>query len=313
MRIGRLRGPGTVVLEDYSRRWYLFAFNWLLRLITRARLVCTVNGFYFSYRRSSLKNRLDRLVTVLFLRGADLIVFAGSAAVTELETFYRPRCQVAVVYPAVRRETTTAAPRRRRRADSTFRILFVGRFHPIKGLEHLVEALSLVQPHRIKLTVVADAGGYDPYRRSVMRLAQRRALERTIDFMGPVTDVHHLIEIYRSADVLAVPSLSESVSVVVREAMCLGVPLVGSSVGGILEAVQHGETGLLVPPGDPVSLAEAIRALADDPDLVTRLAGNALQASARYRDRTWEDVRREYRVLFHSYLDNRRTQEAEGA
>jgi glycosyltransferase involved in cell wall biosynthesis len=75
-------------------------------------------------------------------------------------------------------------------------------------------------------------------------------------------------EILRSLDLFVLPSLREGISNTILEAMASGVPVVATRVGGNPELVAEGETGLLVPPEDPVAMAEAIRTYLDRPDLL---------------------------------------------
>lgn len=77
--------------------------------------------------------------------------------------------------------------------------------------------------------------------------------------------------IYRKLHILAAPSLSEGFSNTVLEGMAWGRPLVASAVGGNLEAISDGETGLLVPPGDADALASALARLLDDSELMRRM------------------------------------------
>ena len=78
-------------------------------------------------------------------------------------------------------------------------------------------------------------------------------------------------------DVVALPSWTEGLPLVLLEAMARGRPVVATPVGGTPELVTDGETGLLVPPRDPEALAEALRRVLDDPELARRLgeAGRA--------------------------------------
>jgi glycosyltransferase involved in cell wall biosynthesis len=83
-------------------------------------------------------------------------------------------------------------------------------------------------------------------------------------------------------NVSVLPSLSEGLSNVLLESMAAGVPVVATRVGGTPEAVEHGETGLLVPPSDPQGLAEAIARLLQEPELAARI-GAAGRQSVRDR------------------------------
>ena len=109
-------------------------------------------------------------------------------------------------------------------------------------------------------------------------------------------------------DVFVLPSLSEGLGSVLLEAMAAGVPVVGTAVGGIPELVREGESGLLVPPGEPEPLAEAILRLRRDPDLRRRLAEAGRRRAAQ---ETPARMAREYLALYRTVLDG--AGRAEGA
>jgi glycosyltransferase involved in cell wall biosynthesis len=85
---------------------------------------------------------------------------------------------------------------------------------------------------------------------------------------------------YERAAVVVIPSRREGYGIVLREAMAWGRPVVASSVGGLVDAVENGVTGVLVPPGDPAALRDAMRALLEDSDSRSRL-GAAGRAKAQ--------------------------------
>jgi len=92
---------------------------------------------------------------------------------------------------------------------------------------------------------------------------------------------------WRRASVAVVPSVgNEALGLVAVEAMIAGCPVVASGVGGLREVVQHGVTGLLVPPRDPGALAEAIDTLLDEPELRKRLGEAAAERTSRLGART---------------------------
>ena len=99
-------------------------------------------------------------------------------------------------------------------------------------------------------------------------------MDGRVYFPGPQADTD-LARSYAAADVLVLPSRTESYGMVVVEALARGLPVVGAEVGGVPEALGHGadgtRPGLLVPPGDSVALREAIESWLEDAELRRRL------------------------------------------
>ena len=93
-----------------------------------------------------------------------------------------------------------------------------------------------------------------------------------------------VMEAWRRCTIALAPSVwAEPFGIVALEAMVAGKPLVASNTGGLADTVIHGETGLLVPPGDAEALAEGIRQLLEDPELRARLGQAAAQRAIEYR------------------------------
>jgi glycosyltransferase involved in cell wall biosynthesis len=139
-------------------------------------------------------------------------------------------------------------------------VLYAGRLSPEKGVLELVEAAN-----GIPLVIVGDG----PLR------------ERVPGARGFVTH-DELLKLYERAAVVAVPSYREGFGVVCAEAMAHARPVVASSVGGLLDLVADGETGIHVPPGDVGALRDALQTLLADRDLRRRL-GDAGRERVRER------------------------------
>ncbi|HEX3953592.1 MAG TPA: glycosyltransferase [Stellaceae bacterium] len=159
-------------------------------------------------------------------------------------------------------------------------ILFVGRFVEKKGATHLIEAMRLLgeRGNAAELVLIGDG----PLGAALRQ--QARGLPR-VSFRGwlPNAEVRRCM---RGATVMCVPSVaasdgdSEGLPTVIFEAMAEGLPVVGSRHAGIPEAVQHGRTGLLVPPGDPAALADALESLIARPEKRQRLGAAARTVAA---------------------------------
>ena len=123
---------------------------------------------------------------------------------------------------------------------------------------------------------------------------ERYGLADRVRFEKPVP--HHLLSSwYRAADVVVVPSRSESFGLVALEASACGTPVVASSVGGLRTLVEHGTTGFLVNGRDPSVYATYLDQILTHPMLATELAFNSFDRARRYQ---WSNTARELRDLY---------------
>jgi glycosyltransferase involved in cell wall biosynthesis len=186
-------------------------------------------------------------------------------------------------------------------------VLLVSRLVPRKGIEHFLEAATRVlrQFPDARFVVVGEPatpkvrpdGTREPSFRTVLEaLAARLGVSRQVIFTGLRRDIPALMA---EAAVSVLPSLSEGLSNVLLESMAMGSPVVATRVGGAPEAIEHGVSGLLVPPGAPAELARAITALLADPARAARLGRAARRVAAdRYSlERMVHDTTREYHRL----------------
>jgi len=159
--------------------------------------------------------------------------------------------------------------------DRPLRLLGVGRLVGKKGFHHLVDACSRLRRQGIALECTVAGDG--PERASLERMVSAEGLEGVVHMIGAVQP-SRVPGLMSEADVFVLPCVrdkdgdQDGIPVVLMEAMAAGVPVISSSLSGIPELVRDGETGLLVPPGDPAALAESIRALQQNGELRARLS-----------------------------------------
>lgn len=159
------------------------------------------------------------------------------------------------------------------RADGETRLVFVGRFAPVKGLRLLIEAMSRLADDLPDLTLTLVGDGED---RAVIEAAAKPLGDR-VRFTGYLSQDAVAKEL-KSADIAVLPSFAEGVPVFLMEALASGTPVIATQVAGVGELVEDGKSGRLVPPGDIDSLTDAIRTLAADP-----AARRAMGATGRAR------------------------------
>jgi glycosyltransferase involved in cell wall biosynthesis/phosphoheptose isomerase len=157
-------------------------------------------------------------------------------------------------------------PAERRAADRD-RLLYVGRLVRRKGVGNVIEAL----PHMPGVELVVAGGppraelDRDPEARRLAELARRHGVAERVDLRGRVPR-ESLPQLIRSADAIVSVPWYEPFGIVPLEAMACGVPVIASAVGGMIDSVVDGETGIHVPPRDPERLAEATIELLADPE-----------------------------------------------
>ena len=149
-------------------------------------------------------------------------------------------------------------------------VLFVGRLTYQKGLDVLLKAWPRFRDRRPGATLLVLGQG--PDRNTLRQSAEALGIAASVDFRGIREDVGHH---YAAADIFVLPSRYEGFPNVMLEAMAAGLPVIASQVSGTEDAIEDGRNGLLVPPGEPEALSEALRRLSEDPDLRERLGTEA--------------------------------------
>lgn len=164
-------------------------------------------------------------------------------------------------------------------------LLFVGRVQPLKGLDVAVATLAELERPDATLVVIggpSGAAGAAELERC-HALAARLGVRDQVRFVAP--QPHYVLSTwYRTADVVVVPSRSESFGLVALEAAACGIPVVASAVGGLTTIVQPGITGELVESRAPSDFAAAVSAVVEDPRRAGVMGAAAADHARRY---TW--------------------------
>jgi len=157
----------------------------------------------------------------------------------------------------------------------------VGRLTGIKGHDTLLEAAARIRAECDDLYLVFIGDG--ELREDLENRAKGLGLADRVVFTGWRRDVAPLLALF---DIFVFPSLNEGMGKAVVEAMAMGKPVVASRIGGIVDLVEDNVNGLLVPPGDPAALAEAVLSLLRDGKRRVAMGKEGLKRAVNLGDRT---------------------------
>jgi glycosyltransferase involved in cell wall biosynthesis len=181
-------------------------------------------------------------------------------------------------------------------AENRVILLSVGRLVRRKGFQRVIEQLPALATKGLKIHYVIC--GIGPMERELRQLAQALGVSHQVTFAGYVPD-HKLANFYDSADLFVLPTFYdddaksiEGFGIVYVEASYFGKPVVASRIGGVVDAVQHEKTGLLVTPNDPTELFQALYRLCCDLPLRQYLGRQGQKFARRqpHYDKLYEDL-----------------------
>lgn len=174
---------------------------------------------------------------------------------------------------------------------SQVNVLCPRRIVPKNGVIYFAEAARIIADNETNVQwhfwLTGDLTANASYAQSVIEVLRPLMLRGKVSLLGPVPH-SEMPEVYAISDVVVIPSLVEAVSLSALEALAMGIPVVATNVGGLPEVIRHEETGLLVSPGDPQGIAQAVYRIYSEANLASNLRNGALElVSQNY---TWQKV-----------------------
>ncbi|HNW39031.1 MAG TPA: lipopolysaccharide heptosyltransferase II [Candidatus Omnitrophota bacterium] len=231
---------------------------------TKAILITTCHGYYKKHFFSLVMGWAKRV-----------IVLSNVIARHMIEDFSVPHERIKLVPRSVDLEKFKYHdPAAKRKED--FNIGIIGRITPLKGHLYFIKAMARIARlvPRLKIWIVGDApASKDAYKEELQILVRRLGLWHCTEFLGTQRDIPGILE-HLDLVVLATTT-HEAFGRVVVEAQACGVPVVATKVGGVIDIIEDGKNGLLVPPADAKSMAEAAMRIYKDAQFAKELAENA--------------------------------------
>ena len=182
-------------------------------------------------------------------------------------------------------------------ADESSILLFVGALSPHKNPEVIIRAIPALK-HNIKNIRLLFVGE-GVLKNQLQKISRELGVEDQVTFLDFIDNQEHKAMLYKSADVFVLPSTQESFGIVILEAMACGIPVVATTVGGITNLVQDGQTGLLVPPQNSEILTKTIEKLLGDFRLRQKLAEEGKKLVWNY---SWSKIADQTETLYQEVM-----------
>ncbi len=239
---------------------------------TRAIFITTCHGYYKKHFFSFVMGWAKRV-----------IVLSNIIARHMIEDFSVPHERIKLIPRSVDLEKFKYLDPQTKRKE-VFNVGIIGRITPLKGHLHFIKAMARISrliPH-LKIWIVGDVpASKEVYKEELQILVRRLGLWHCTEFLGTQRDIPGILQ-HLDLVVLATTT-HEAFGRVVVEAQAAGVPVVATAVGGVIDIIEDGKNGLLVPPADPQSMADAVMRIFKDTQLAKELAENAyLKVKEKY-------------------------------
>ncbi|MBF0619801.1 MAG: glycosyltransferase [Candidatus Omnitrophica bacterium] len=261
---------------------------------TDAEFVTTCHGYYANHWLSHPMGWGKRVIAISDVIGRHMI-----------EDFKVHAENVRLIHRSVDLDTFQYRPRKSGR--SPYVVTMIGRITPLKGHEYFLKAMAKVirkMPY-VRVRIIGDApSNKQAYKDNLVLLTKRLGIVDQVEFMGNCSDIPQKLS---ETDVLVLATVTqEAFGRVLIEAQAVGVPVVATKVGGVVDIVEHEKTGLLVLPKDPDDIAQAVTRLLTDLKLVDAMTAEArarveqrytLEQMASKTLKVYEEVRKSVNIL----------------
>jgi glycosyltransferase involved in cell wall biosynthesis len=263
-------------------------------------VVSLVHHLRSSELRPAWQNNIYRFFEKKYLQSVDGFIFNSKTTKKAVLNLIQKDKPSVLAYPPVDQFGGPISPQeiRERAGRNEFRILFLGNVIYRKGLHTLLEAVQDLHA-KVHVDVVGSLTSEPAYVSLIEEIIRKNQLASCVTLHGSLNR-ETLIDRFKDAHVLVVPSSYEGFGIVYLEGMGFGLPAIGTTAGAAVEIIDPGKTGYLIAPEDVKTLARHLNFLATNRNLLLHLSINARE---RYlRQPLWTGAARNIRDFLYSLL-----------
>ena len=267
----------------------------LVARICHCPLVVSVHGgeidpsAIWDLKMGGMKRKITRFIAGWVMRRADHVIVVGSYLTAVARQMGISQKKIAVINMGI--DTTIFKPYLKTEArtrlklkgsDDDLIILTVASLVPVKGHTYLLKAMAMILEQHPSCRLCLVGSGY--LESELKNLSSQLGIAEHVDFAGqrPPDEIPWWMSV---ADVVVVPSLTESFGLVAAEAAACGTPVVASGVGGLTDHVIEGENGFFIPPCDSAAIARKVNWLFSNPSLLDTMQSRCVSSARKHDSR----------------------------
>jgi glycosyltransferase involved in cell wall biosynthesis len=277
-----------ILLEDELNHPSCVILNRVLRNKNQCRIISLVHHLHLDENQMG-SHAVQKWIEKNYLQDVDGFIFNSRTTASSVARFAPGKPSV-VAYPGKDRFAsgiTKSEIAERSRRNGQLRIVFLGHITPRKNLLTLIHALETLPCKEWMLTVIGSLERDRKYSRQVLEEVKSKRLDENVMFTGQISDARVAAHL-RKNHVLAVPSRYEGFGIVYVEAMALGLPVIGTNVGGVSEIIEHNVNGFLTPQDDKPALTKYLTLLNRDRAMLEHMSFNAMKCYQKFPG--WRDT-----------------------
>lgn len=221
---------------------------------------------FYNLRHNPFTRFASYITEKLLLTKAGQVIVTSKSAKIDVLKFGVHEEAVQVVYPTVWVKGDGVI-----KTEFQGNLLFLANVEHRKGLDILIQALSLIKDIPFHLDVVGRCDINEKYYRQIQKMILQYGLESKVQFHGQKTGTA-LRELFQKADIFVFPSRSETFGIVLLEAMSFGLPIIATAIPSTYELIEDNKNGILCPVDDPKGLADALRILLTKSELRKKIS-----------------------------------------
>ena len=270
--------------------WVIFIF--LIKFFLNFKILYAVHDNPFEPKEDNplFMNFMEKF----FIKRADLVLTYSEFIKRSIIKYIHNK-KIEILYLGIHKDLCPNFNKAFDTSKKDLNVLFFGRLEAYKGIDVLIKAFEILKKEKLDINLVIAGRG------ELEENLKNKISELKIEFKNYWISRNELCKLLQWADVLVAPYKQGTQSGIVNTSLAYGIPIIVTDVGSFSEFIKDGETGFLIPPNDPETLAEKIKFFYENRDKIIEMSKKILEFNQNF---SWDKIASRAIKLYHEYINN---------